>query len=79
MGIWLAWGCLEPAVQSPPVLSLLLVYCYYLDADPCYPVTLCFPGPLATQSRWEDGVLRHPLSSVLAMVWGCPASHLPSF
>lgn len=76
--LWPVWGCLEQAVQSPPVLLLLLIYYYYLDSDPCYSMTLCFPGPQSPRPHGRMGSLGHPLSSVLAMVWGCPASHLPS-
>lgn len=42
-------------------------------------MALCFPGSLATQTTLGVGVLRAPLSSVFAVVWGCPAPHLACF
>lgn len=72
--LWPLWGCWEQATQ-PPLCCWF--YCFIVTAwtrGPCFSVTRCFPGHPATQTVVGDG---SPLSSVLAVVRGCPAPPPP--
>lgn len=64
-------------MQSPPLLLLLLFYYYYLDSGLALPWCFASLAPHYPDHIGGMGSSEHPLSFVLAVVWDCPASHLP--
>lgn len=77
--LWPVWSYLEQAVQG----SFCCCYCFIiitLTQGLCYSTSLCFSGPLATQTTCGDGVPRATPFFCPCYGWRlpCPPPPLPS-